>query len=43
MNSKEYVMPDGKKAVFGYDHDGIGKATIEATGTIQNVRKVQAF
>ena len=30
MNSKEYVMPDGKKAVFEYDHDGIGKVTIEA-------------
>ena len=30
MNSKEYVMPDGKKAVFEYDHNGIGKVTIEA-------------
>ena len=30
MNRKEYVMPDGKKAVFEYDHDGIGKVTIEA-------------
>jgi hypothetical protein len=30
MNSKEYVMPDGKKAVFEYDSDGIGKVTIEA-------------
>lgn len=30
MNSKEYVMPDGKKVVFEYDHDGIGKVTIEA-------------
>ncbi len=23
-------MPDGKKTVFEYDHDGIGKVTIEA-------------
>ena len=30
MNSKEYVMPDGRKAVFEYDHYGIGKVTIEA-------------
>ena len=30
MNSKEYTLPNGKKAVFEYDHDGIGKVTIEA-------------
>ena len=30
MNSKEYTLPNGKKAVFEYDHDGIGKITIEA-------------
>ena len=29
MNSKEYTLPNGKKAVFEYDHDGIGKVTLE--------------
>lgn len=37
MNSKEYVMPDGKKVVFEYDHDGIGKVTIEAMNILMGL------
>lgn len=37
MNSKEYVMPDGKKAVFEYDHNGIGKVTIEAMNMLMRL------
>ena len=29
MNSKEYTLPNGKKAVFEYDVCGIGKITLE--------------
>lgn len=29
MNSKEYKLPNGKKAVFGYDITGVGKITLE--------------
>lgn len=29
MKSKEYEMPDGRKAVFEYDVCGIGKITLE--------------
>jgi hypothetical protein len=29
MNSKEYTLPDGKKAVFEYDACGVGKMTPE--------------
>lgn len=29
MKSKEYEMPDGKKAVFEYDDNGVGKITLE--------------
>ena len=29
MNSKEYTLPNGKKAVFEYDACGIGKVTLE--------------
>ena len=29
MNSKEYTLPNGKKAVFEYDVCGIGKVTLE--------------
>lgn len=29
MNSKEYKLPNGKKAVFEYDITGVGKITLE--------------
>ena len=29
MNSKEYTLPNGKKAVFDYDMFGIGMITLE--------------
>ena len=29
MKFKEYEMPDGKKAVFEYDENGVGKITLE--------------
>ena len=29
MNSKEYTLPNGKKAVFEYDVCGIGKIALE--------------
>ena len=29
MNSKEYTLPNGKKAVFEYDVCGVGKVTLE--------------
>lgn len=29
MNSKEYVMPNGKKVIFEYDINGVGKITLE--------------
>ena len=29
MNSKEYNLPNGKKAVFEYDINGVGKITLE--------------
>ena len=28
-NTKEYILPNGKKAVFEYDGCGIGKITLE--------------
>lgn len=29
MKIKEYEMPDGRKAVFEYDENGVGKITLE--------------
>ena len=29
MKFKEYEMPDGKKAAFEYDENGVGKITLE--------------
>ena len=29
MEFKEYEMPDGRKAVFEYDENGVGKITLE--------------
>ena len=29
MKFKEYEMPDGRKAVFEYDENGVGKITLE--------------
>lgn len=29
MNSKEYKLPNGKKAAFEYDITGVGKITLE--------------
>ena len=29
MKVKEYEMPDGRKAVFEYDENGVGKITLE--------------
>ena len=29
LKSKEYKLPNGKTAVFEYDHNGIGKITLE--------------
>ena len=29
MNSKEYKLPNGKKAVFEYDITGVGEITLE--------------
>ena len=28
-NTKEYILPNGKKAVFEYDITGVGKITLE--------------
>lgn len=30
MGVKEYELPDGRKAVFEFDENGVGKITIEA-------------
>lgn len=27
--TKTYIFPDGKKVVFEYDHNGVGKITLE--------------
>lgn len=37
MNRKEYLMPDGKRAVFEYDHDGVGKVTLEAMDVLMGM------
>lgn len=30
MGAKEYELPNGRKAVFEFDENGVGKITIEA-------------
>ena len=37
MKFKEYEMPDGKKAVFEYDENGVGKITLECMDDLMGV------
>ena len=37
MNSKEYKLPNGKKAVFEYDITGIGKITLECMDELMSM------
>ena len=37
MNSKEYTLPNGKKAVFEYDVCGIGKVTLECMDELMSM------
>ena len=37
MQKKEYNLPDGRVAVFEYDHDGIGKVTVESMDLIMGM------
>lgn len=37
MNSKEYKLPNGKKAVFEYDVCGIGKITLECMDELMSM------
>lgn len=37
MNSKEYKLPNGKKAVFEYDHNGVGKITLECMDELMSM------
>lgn len=31
MGVKEYELPNGRKAVFEFDENGVGKITLEST------------
>ena len=37
MNSKEYTLPNGKKAVFEYDVTGVGKITLECMDELMSM------
>ena len=37
MNSKEYKLPNGKKAVFEYDATGVGKVTLECMDELMSM------
>lgn len=37
MKSKEYEMPDGRKAVFEYDENGVGKITLECMDELMSM------
>lgn len=37
MNSKEYTLPNGKKAVFEHDAFGIGKVTLECMDELMSM------
>lgn len=37
MNSKEYTLPNGKKAVFEYDACGVGKMTLECMDELMSM------
>ena len=37
MNSKEYKLPNGKKAVFEYDITGVGKVTLECMDELMSM------
>lgn len=37
MKFKEYEMPDGRKAVFEYDHNGVGKITLECMDELMSM------
>lgn len=36
-NRKEYILPNGKKAVFEYDITGVGKVTLECMDELMAV------
>ena len=35
--TKTYIFPDGKKAVFEYDHKGVGKITLECMDMLMSL------
>lgn len=35
--TKTYTFPDGKKAVFEYDHNGVGKITLECMDMLMSL------
>ena len=35
--TKTYIFPDGKKAVFEYDHNGVGKITLECMDMLMSL------
>ena len=37
MKFKEYEMPDGRKAVFEYDENGVGKITLECMDELMSM------
>lgn len=37
MKFKEYEMPDGRKAVFEYDENGVGKITLECMDMLMSL------
>ena len=37
MKFKEYEMPDGRKAVFEYDENGVGKITLECMDELMDM------
>lgn len=39
MGVKEYELPDGRKAVFKFDENGVGKITLEAMDLLMGLIK----
>ena len=39
MGVKEYELPDGRKAVFEFDENGVGKITLEAMDLLMGLIK----
>ena len=39
MGVKEYELPDGRKAVFEFDENGVGKITLEAMDLVMGLIK----